>query len=80
MISKVAVNGKNDTIEENGLFPTCYVFGVTPRFPIITTYIPTWKERKEILVVARVEMNSIAAERKMMTVWTKNVPPAPDRV
>ena len=77
---KIAVKVMNDTIGENGLVPSRLVFGIIPRFPIISTDLPSQKERMEILVRAQMEMNAIVAERRIMAPLTKDIPPAADRV
>lgn len=51
----------NETIRENGLFPTHLVFGVIPRFPVITD-IAAQRERMELLAAAQEEMNTMIAE------------------
>ena len=63
---KLAVKAMNDTIGENGLVPSRLVFGITPRFPIISSDLPTQKERMDILRSAQMEMNAIIAERRIL--------------
>jgi len=79
MILSVAVKAMNDTINEKGLVPSRLVFGILPRFPILNSNLPNQKERLEIIKTAQAEMNSIVAERKIMTALSKNVPAAADR-
>ena len=56
----------NDTIGENGLVLSRLVIGITPRFPIISSDLPTQKERMDILRSAQTEMNGIIAERRIL--------------
>jgi hypothetical protein len=80
LILKCAVKAMNDTIGENGLVPSLLVFGMIPRFPILTSEIPHQQERMRILQVAQAEMNSIAAERRIVQASKSAVPAAADRV
>ena len=42
---KLSIKAMNDTNRDNGLVPSLVVFGIIPRFPIISSDIPTQKER-----------------------------------
>lgn len=54
-------------LKENDLVLALLVFGLNRRFVVISTNIPTQKEVMEIVLSAQVEINSIIAERKIMT-------------
>jgi transposase InsO family protein len=45
IILKITVKVMNDTIGESGLVPSLLVFGVVPRFPMLSTDLPNQKER-----------------------------------
>jgi hypothetical protein len=45
----------NDTMGENGLVPSLIVFGIIPRFPILSTGLPEQKDRMRILTAAQAE-------------------------
>ena len=66
----------NDTMGESGLVPSLLVFGTIPRFPIISSDLPSQKERIEALIKAHMETNSIVAERRFLAALTRNIPPA----
>lgn len=70
----------NDTIGENELVPALFVFGVIPRFPIVSTQIPIQMERMKVLAAAQAEMNAIIVEKKITATLTKYIPPATNRV
>lgn len=40
MLLRLATEAMNDTMDENGLVPSLLVFGITSRFPIISTEFP----------------------------------------
>jgi hypothetical protein len=65
---------------ENGVVPSLLVFGVTPRYPALSTELPNQKERMEVITAAQQEMNSIIAERRITTALNKNVPSAVDYI
>ena len=69
----------SETIGENGLIPSLLVFGIIPRFPIISTNLPSQKERMAILAAAQMEMNATVADRRVATALSRNIPPASDR-
>jgi hypothetical protein len=48
---KLAVKAMNDTAGEDGLLPSFLVFGISPRHQVMSTDIPTQKERREVLTV-----------------------------
>ena len=50
------------------------------RFPILNSELPNQKERIGMIKSAQAEMNSIVAERKVLSALTRNIPPAADRV
>ena len=77
---KLSVKAMNDKIGENGLVPSRLVFGIVPRFPIISTDLPTQKERMDILRSAQMEINAIIAERRILRALNRDIPPASDRV
>jgi hypothetical protein len=70
----------NDTQGEDGLFPSLLVFGIIPRFPIISTNLPDQKERMRILQVAQAETNTIVAERRLVTALRAQIPASADRL
>lgn len=77
---KIALKAMNDTMGENGLVPSLLVFGIIPRFPIITSDLPNQRERMEVLAAAQKEMNTIIAERRIITALTTNTPSSVDEV
>lgn len=79
ILLKIAVKAMNDTIGENGLVPSKLVFGITPRFPIISTDLPNQRNRMAALARAQMEMNSIVSERRVQSALTKEIPPAANR-
>jgi transposase InsO family protein len=80
IILKITVKVMNDTIGENGLVPSLLVFGVVPRFPMLSTDLPNQKERMAAISLAKMEMNSIIAERRVNTALRKNAPSSVDYV
>ena len=80
ILLKLAVKAMNDTNSENGLVPSLLVFGIIPRFPIISTHLPTHRERMKALSEAQLEMNSIISERRIAKILHRNIPQATDRV
>ena len=54
ILLKIAVKAMNDTIGENGLVPSLLVFGIVSRSPIISTEIPSQRERMKILSTAQI--------------------------
>lgn len=62
MFLNVSVKAMNYAIGENRLVATRLVFGVIPCFPIISTNIPTRKERMEIPAAVQAEINATIAE------------------
>ena len=80
ILLNIAVKAMNDTIGEKGLVPSLLAFGITPRFPIISTDLPTQSERMRLLATAQMEMNAIVAERRVQAALTRQIPPAADRV
>ena len=79
ILLSIAVKAMNDTIGEKGLVPSLLTFGITPRFPIISTELPTQDERMGLLTSGQMEMNAIIAERRIQAALTKQIPPAADR-
>lgn len=79
MVLKVAIKAMNDTIGENGIVPSRLVFGILPIFPIISTKLPTQRERMAALPTAQAEMHAIIAERRITSALTPDIPPAVDR-
>lgn len=69
-----------DKIGENDVVPSLLVFGTVPRFPIVSTKIPSQRERMKILSAAQMEMNAINAERRVLSALNRNIPPTADRV
>ena len=59
ILLKLAVKAMNDTSGENGLVPSLFVFAIIPRFPIISSHIPTHHERMKALSEAQMEMNAV---------------------
>jgi len=80
VLLNLAVKAMNDTIGENGLVPSRLVFGMIPRFPIISYDIPSQKDRMDALATLQKEMNAIIAERRVLTALNRDIPPAADRV
>jgi hypothetical protein len=70
----------NDRIDENGLVPLLFVFGVIPRYPALNTELPNQKVRMEVIAAAQMKMNSIIAERRISTALAKNIPSAAEHV
>ena len=70
----------NDTIAENGLVPSLSVFRIVPRFTIISTEIPSHRERMQIISTAQMEMNAIMAEQRVLATLNRNIPPASHRL
>jgi hypothetical protein len=52
----------NNTMGENGLVPSLLVFGIIPRFLILSTDLPERKERMRVLAAAQAEYNTTVAE------------------
>lgn len=69
----------NEMIRKNGLVPTCLIFEVVPRFPILSTYNPKQKERIDIFESTPAIFNSIMAERKIMTALFRDIPRTADK-
>lgn len=80
VLFNTAVKAMNDTISEKDLFPSLLVFGITPRFPIISTNVPTQAERMKIMASAKMEMNAIIAEKRVQAAVPRQIPPATDLV
>jgi hypothetical protein len=70
----------NEIIGENGLVPSLLIFGVVRRFSMLSTDPRNQKERMAATSLAKMEMNSIIAERKVTTAWRKNAPSSVDYV
>jgi hypothetical protein len=66
----------NDTNGEDGLVQSLLVFGTKPRHTVMRTYVPTQKERMDVLATANLEMNTIVAERRIQTALLKAIPAA----
>jgi hypothetical protein len=79
-VLKLAVKAMNDKIGENGLVPSILVFGVTPRYPALSTELPNQKERMDFISAAQQVKNSIIVERRRTTALNKSVPSAVDYV
>ena len=79
ILLSIAVRAMNDKIEEKGLVPAFVAFGRTPRFPIISTELPTQEEQMRPLTSDKMEMNAIIPERRIQAALTKLIPPAADR-
>lgn len=69
----------NDTIGENGLVPSFLVFGIIPRFTIISPTLPSQAEWMKLLAKSQMEMNAIVPERRISTALSKNVSAAADQ-
>jgi hypothetical protein len=80
MILSCATKVLNDTMGENGLVPTLLVFGIIPRFPILSTDLPEQKERMRVITAAQAEYNTIVAERRLLSALQSRVPAAADRI
>lgn len=64
----LAVKAKNDKNGDNRSVPSLTVLLIIPRFPIISSNIPTQKERMLVLSEAQMEMNAIVAERIILAI------------
>jgi hypothetical protein len=80
MVLKCATKALNDTTGENGLVPSLLVFGIVPRFPILSSNLPEQQERMRVLAAAQAEYNTIVAERRIAEILKSRVPGAADRV
>jgi hypothetical protein len=80
IILKITVKVMNDTIGENGLVTSLLAFGDVPRFRILSTELPNQKERMTAISLAKMEMNSIIAERRITTALMKIAPSSVDYV
>ena len=65
IILRYAVKGINDTMGENGIVPTTLVSGCSPSFPFLNSKLPKQRDRMRMLMVARREMATIIAERRI---------------
>jgi hypothetical protein len=79
-VLKCATKALNDTMGENGLVPSLLVFGIVPRFPILSSNLPEQQERMRVLAAAQAEYNSIVAERRKEEILKSRVPGEADRV
>jgi hypothetical protein len=73
---RLTFKSMNDTIGEDLLVPSLLVFGINPRHPVMSTDLPTQKERMNVLATANSEMNSIIAESRIQTALQKAIPAA----
>ena len=80
ILLKLAVKAMNDTNGENGLVLSLLDFGIIPGFPIISSHLPTHRERMKALSEAQMEMNSIISERRVSKILHRNIPQATDQV
>lgn len=76
---RIADEAMNETISENGLVPSRFVFEISLGFPIIKTELLMQKGRMKDLRTAQDEMNAIVAERQILTTLACEVKPSPDR-
>lgn len=72
----VAIKAVNETMVENGLVPARLVFGIIPRFSILSTGLPRQKERMDATKLGKADMNSIIAEGRVKSALFSNIPPA----
>jgi hypothetical protein len=77
---KLGVKAMNDTIGENGLVPSLFVFGVIPRYTALNTELMNQKVRMEVIAAAQMGMNSIITKRRIATALAKNIPSAAEHV
>ena len=77
---KLSIKAMNDTEGDNGLVPSLVAFGIVPRFPIISSDIPTQKERMLAPSRAQMEMNAVVAQRRILAALTRSIPAATDLV
>lgn len=68
----------NNIINEKGLDPSRLVFGIILIFSILNTDLPTQKDRMHAIKTDQAELNSIVAERRLLTAITRDIPPAAD--
>jgi len=50
---RLAIKAMNDTMNPEGLVPSLLVFGVYPRFPAVSTPLPSHKARMKALQLAQ---------------------------
>lgn len=79
VLLKLAVKATNDTIGLNGLVPSLLVFGIIPRFPIISSELPQQEARMKVLAEARAEYEAIIAEMRITAAMRHAVPEAANR-
>lgn len=71
MLLRLAAKAMNDTMNEDGLVPSLLLFGIIPRFTIISTKLATQKGRMNVLATARAEMESIVTRKRIYTAFQK---------
>ena len=76
IILRYAVKGINDTMGENGIVPTTLVYGCSPSFPFLNSKLPKQRDRMRMLMVARREMATIIAERRISRALSSKLPPS----
>lgn len=69
---EIVLEAKDNAIGENGFIPSRLVFEILLRFPIISSELPTERERIEIIANAPMKMNAINAKRKISTKVLRN--------
>lgn len=62
----------NGTLGEMDLVPSRIVFGILPRFPMLSTDLPNQKSRMEAIESAQAEISLIVAERRVFETLTEN--------
>lgn len=69
----------NDTINERGLVPSRFNFGILPRFPTLNTDIRNQKDRMNAISTSQAKMNLIVAGSRVLTALIRDRRPAADR-
>ena len=80
ILLELTVKAMNDTNGENGLVPSLLVFGIIPRFPIISSHLPTHRQRMKVLSEAPMEMNAFISERRISRILHRNIAQATDHI
>jgi hypothetical protein len=63
----------------NGLVPSLLVFGVVPRFPLMSIDLTKQRDRMAALAAAQMEVSAIVSENQITAALAHNVPSSVDR-
>jgi hypothetical protein len=63
----------------NGLVPSLLVFGVVPRFPLMSIDLTKQRDRMAALAAAQMEVSAIVSENQITVALAHNVPSSVDR-